>query len=72
MGNLIREERYVFQLGTEEHILRVEELIRGVERWPDRCRIRLAASHRRKAKTFYSATPREVVELATEYLSSST
>ena len=71
MANLIREERYIFQIGTEEHILRVQEIISGADAWPERFRIKVPASHTREAKTFYGATSDEVVQRATEFLSSS-
>jgi phenylacetate-coenzyme A ligase PaaK-like adenylate-forming protein len=71
MANLIREERYILQMGTEEHILRVQELVLGAETWPERFRIKMPASHTREAKTFYGATSDEVVRRAVEFLSSS-
>ena len=71
MANLIREERYIFQIGTEEHILRVQEIISGAEAWRERFRIQVAASHTREAKTFYGTTSQAVVRRAVEFLSSS-
>jgi hypothetical protein len=71
MANLIKEERYIFQVGTEENILRVQELIWGSEPWSARCRIQVPASHTREAKSFFGATPQEAVERAAKYLSSS-
>jgi hypothetical protein len=71
MPNLIREDRYIFQFASEEHVLRVQELIWGSEAWPGRCRILLPASHQREARRFYGATQGEVVEQATEYIAGS-
>jgi hypothetical protein len=67
MPNLIREERYICQIQTEEHILRVQELISGSEPWPKRFRVCLPASRTREAKTIYGETARQVADLATDY-----
>jgi len=71
MASLMREERFVFQFGTEEHVLRVQEMLWGPEGWPGPCRILVPASHRREARSFYGATPREVAEKAADYLAGS-
>jgi hypothetical protein len=68
VAQLIREFRYILQVGAEEIDMRVQELVWGSERWPERCRIHVTASHTRKAQRFYGATPRETVEQAVEYL----
>jgi hypothetical protein len=70
MAELIKEERYIFSVGTEEHVLRVQELVWGSTAWPEKFRIRLPASYRRDAKRFYGTTAGDAVERATEYLSS--
>jgi phenylacetate-coenzyme A ligase PaaK-like adenylate-forming protein len=72
MASLIREERYLFRIGTEEHILRVQELIWGGEAWPEPFRIEICASGGHKAAKFYGTSAREVVEMVAEYLSSAT
>jgi len=71
MSDLVKEERYILLLGTEEHILRVQELISGTTVWPMPYRINLAASYAQEGKTFYGTSAREVVERAAEYLPSS-
>jgi hypothetical protein len=71
MASLIREERYIFQDRTEEHVLRAQEIISGTEGWPERFRIQVPASHTREGKTFYGATSEEVVRRAANFLSSS-
>jgi hypothetical protein len=68
MGTIIKEERYIVYIGTEEHMLRVQELLRGLEPWPERFRAQIPASAERQATTVYGSTGREVVELATEFL----
>lgn len=70
MTTLLREERYVLQIGSEEYVLRAQELIRGANPWPGKCRVQLAASGAREGKKFYGATPREAAERAVDYLSS--
>jgi hypothetical protein len=70
MGDLIREERYLFFVGTKEHVLRVQELVWGSTTWPERFRICLPAAYTRDSKKFYGTTAREAVERAIEYLSS--
>ena len=64
-----KEERYIVYIGTEEHVLRVQELIAGLEPWPERFRTQIPASAERQTTTVYGSTGREVVELATEFLS---
>jgi hypothetical protein len=72
MGELIREERYIFLLGATEHVLRVQELISSqVVTWPGKFRIQIAGSHRRDGKTVYGRTALETAGRAMEYLSSS-
>ena len=34
MATMIKEERYVVYVDTEEHALRVQELLCGLEPWP--------------------------------------
>lgn len=69
MATMIKEERYIVYLGTEEYVLRVQELLGGLEPWPDRFRAQIPASAERNATTVYGSTGREVAERATEYLS---
>ena len=70
MGELIKEERYIFSQGPQEHVLRVQELLSGPVAWPERFCIHLPASHTQPAKKFYGTTAREAVDLAIEFLSS--
>ena len=69
MAELIREDCYIFSVGLEKHILRVQELISAPTDWPCAFRIQLLASPERGAKSFYAATLREVLGLAVAYLS---
>ncbi len=70
MAELIKEERFLFFVGTKEHVLRVQELLWGSTAWPERFRIHVHGSYRRDAQNFYGTTAREAVERAIEYLSS--
>jgi len=70
MAELIREERYIFLSGNDQHVIRVQELISGSAGWPDRFRVHVPASHMLKAKKFYGTTARETAERAIEYLTS--
>lgn len=69
MATMIKEETYIVYTGTEEHVLRVQELLGGLEPWPEKFRTQIPASAGRQATTVYGSTGREVVELATDYLS---
>lgn len=69
MPTTIRETRYIVYIGLEEHVLRVQELLGGLEPWPARFRTQIPASAEREATTLYGATEKEVVERATEFLS---
>ncbi len=69
MATTIKEERYIVYIGTEEHVLRVQELLGGLEPWPKRFRIQIPASAERQATTVFGSTEREVVERSTEFLS---
>jgi hypothetical protein len=70
METLLREERFILSVGGNDYHLRVEELIRGIDVWPERFRIILPASAKRKAAKFYGASALEVAELAARFLSS--
>ena len=69
MATLIKEERYIVYIDTEENVLSVQELLSGLEPWPERFRAQIPPSVGRKATTVYGSTGREVVERATDYLS---
>ena len=44
MATMIKEEKYMLYLGTEEHVLRVQELVWGLEPWPEKFRALLPES----------------------------
>ena len=69
MATMIKEERYILYVGTEEYVLRVQELLWGLEPWPERFRAQIPRSGDMNATTVYGSTGREVAERATEYLS---
>lgn len=65
---LLREHRYLFAAGSTTHIFRIEELIRGLELWPHRFRLKISASSRWEAQTFYGASCQEAAEKAADFL----
>jgi hypothetical protein len=69
VATMIREQRYIVYIGTEEHVLRMQELLWGSESWPERFRVLLPASREWAATTTYGSTGREAAERAMEYLS---
>jgi hypothetical protein len=69
MATMIKEETYILYIGTEEYVLRVQELLWGLEPWPERFRVQIPASAERKATTVYGSTGRDAAERAMEYLS---
>ena len=70
MAELIKEERYIFSIGTEEHVLRVQELVSGSTPWPEPFRTHLPASNFREARKFHGRTALAAADRATEYISS--
>jgi hypothetical protein len=68
MANLIKEDRYIYFVGSKRHSLRVQELVWGSAAWPGRFRIQVPASQERDGKKFYGKSALEVVERAIEYL----
>ncbi len=69
MATMIKEEMYVVYVGTEEYVLHVQELVWGLEPWPERFRAQLPMSSDWTATVVYGSTGREAAERATQYLS---
>jgi hypothetical protein len=69
MTMMIKEEKYILYLDTEEHVLRVQELVWGLEAWPEKFRALLPPSRRWTATMVYGSSGREAVERAMEYMS---
>jgi hypothetical protein len=68
MANLIKEDRYIYLVGTTKHFLHVQELVWGSSAWPGRFHIQVRATREREGKNFYGKTALEVVQKAIEYL----
>lgn len=68
MLTIVRELRYIVSVRNEQHVLRVEELVSGTERWPGKFRVQLHASLRYRAQTIYGTTDHEVAQKVAEYL----
>jgi hypothetical protein len=50
---MIKEEKYIIYIyiGIKKHVLRVQEILWGLEPWPERFRPQISASSERKANT---------------------
>jgi hypothetical protein len=66
---LVKEHSFKFAVGAETHLFLVEELVAKLSSWPARFRLRLDASSRTEAKTFYGASCYEVAEKAADFVS---
>ena len=65
---LLREHRFKFIAGTETHLFRIEELVRGLATWPHKYKLTLPASASTESKTFYGAGCDEVAEKAADFI----
>jgi hypothetical protein len=70
LNTILREERYIIFVGSQELVLRIQEFLSGTESWPGRFRLNLPASDSYKARTFYGGSSFEVAREAVEYLES--
>ena len=61
-----------FFVGAETHLFMIDELVKGLAGWPNRFRLKLSASPRSGAKTFYGASCYEVAEKAAEFMAGRT
>jgi hypothetical protein len=65
---LVEEHSFKFTVGAETHLLVVEELVAKLSSWPARFRLRLDASPRSEAKTFYGDNCYDVAEKAADFV----
>jgi hypothetical protein len=65
---LVKEHSFKFTVGSETHLFLVEELVAKLSSWPERFRLRLDASSRSEAKTFYGENCYQVAEKAADFL----
>src|SRR6266849_4094359 len=65
---LLKEHRFMFFAGAHTHLFRIEELVRGLVVWHHRFRLKLPASSRSNAKTFYGASCYEVAQNAADFI----
>jgi hypothetical protein len=68
MVALIKEERYLVRIGSNEYVLRPQLLISGDEVWPDRWQVDVAASPGIQPKRFYAETSMQVAAKAAKHL----
>jgi len=66
---LLKEHRFKFLAGAEAYLFTIEELVTGLAVWPQRFRLKLPASSRSEAKTFYGASCYEAAEKASDFIS---
>jgi hypothetical protein len=65
---LVKEHSFKFTVGAEAHLFVVEEVVAKLSSWPSKFRLRLDASSRSEAKTFYGDTCYEVAGKAADYV----
>lgn len=70
MATMNREEKYFVYIDAEEHALRVQELLCGLEPWPEKFRALLPASQNWTATMVYGSSGKEAAERALKYPSS--
>lgn len=68
MDTILREERYIVFVNTQEHVFRIHELVSGPESWPNPFRLVLPASHSYKSRTFYGHSSADVAQEAAQYI----
>jgi len=66
---LLKEHRYVVQIGVKTHVLRVEELVSGPAVWGGKFRLRIPADDHRMAETIYGTSADEVAERGAAFMS---
>ena len=64
---ILKEHRYVVQVGAVNHVLRIEELVSGAALWRDKFRLQIPADLNTQAKTIYGASAEEVAELGADF-----
>ena len=68
MAALIKEERYLVRIGSQEYVLRPQRLVSGDEVWPGRWQIDVSASPGIQAKRFYGQTSLQAAAKAAKHL----
>jgi hypothetical protein len=65
---ILKEHRYVVQVGDKKHILRIEELVSGKAIWKEKFRLQIPAESNRAANTLYGASAAEVAKSGADFL----
>jgi hypothetical protein len=65
---ILKEHRYVVQVGPVSHVLRIQELVSGPAVWRDKFRLLIPADPTTQAKTIYGASAEQVAELGANFL----
>ena len=63
---VLKEHRYLVQIGAETLVLRIQELVDGTAGWGGRFRLQIPAGGGVDAQTIYGSTSEEVARLAVE------
>jgi len=63
---VLKEHRYLVQIGAETRVLRIQELVHGTAGWGGRFRLQIPAEGGADAQTIYGSTSEEVARLAAE------
>lgn len=66
---LVKEHNFRFTIGAEIHLFAVEEIVAILPNWPERFRLRLAASADCEIKMFSGASAEEVAKKAADFVS---
>ena len=66
---LLKDYRYIAQIGTEKHTLQVEQLVVGRSAWLYQFRVCIPAADNRAAETIYGWSADEVAEKGAAYMS---
>jgi hypothetical protein len=66
---VLKEHRYVVQVGAVNHVLRIEELVSGPTVWRGKFRLLIPAGLNSQAKAVYGSSADEVAELGADFLS---
>jgi hypothetical protein len=65
---LLKQHRYVVQIGIESHLLRIEERVSGLGVWRGKFRVQIPATTRNEATTIYGRSADEVAAAAARFL----
>jgi hypothetical protein len=65
---ILKEHRYVVEIGDQKYVFRIEELVSGKAIWKEKFRLHIPAESNRSAKTLYGASAAEVAKLGADFV----